>query len=100
MPTTRLYEDVPAEIIERDEGLGPRSLKLHGTAWHLFLNRMLPPVPSGPTDTARALHSPEGMADFLLTQGRSAADDLSGALAGQGSFWQAVRSEVEHLTHR
>ncbi len=97
MNTIRLYEDVPAEILERDEGLTHPGQPLHGSAWQGFLHRMLPPVPASPPDTAHALRSPQGMADFLLTQGRSTARDVSGALAGHNGFWRAVRREVEQL---
>lgn len=97
MTTIRLYEDVPAAILERDEGLVRCGEALPGAAWQGFLQRMLPPVAAGAPDTARALRSPQGMADFLLSQGSGAARDLSGALAGQDGFWRDVCREVEQL---
>jgi hypothetical protein len=98
--STRIYDDVPAHILEREEGSAHPALPHHiqmGAAWPGFLNRTLPPVRGDRADTAGALRSPQGMADFLLSQGPNAAHDVSAAMATRNGFWRAVRREVEQL---
>lgn len=91
--STPLYLDVPAETLARDEGL-----RTPGNTWENYLRRMLPPVRPEPADPRRALASPQGMADFLLTQGPTAARTMAGTMAAQAPFWALVQDEVMRLT--